>query len=156
MHKLAKAMLCAAALGLIGTSVNAGEFDRQIKVRKAHMSMVGFQMGVLGAMAKGKMAYDAKAAQAAADNMAALSKMNNMALWPKGSDSSANPGMTRAKIEAWQDFPKMRKAYGAWSAASDKMAAAAGGGLDSLKGAMRTLGKSCGGCHKPFRAPKKK
>jgi len=36
------------------------------------------------------------------------------------------------------------------------MATAAGGELDSLKGAMGALGKSCAGCHKPFRAPKKK
>ena len=156
MNQLAKVVLCAAALALISTSVNAGEFDKQIKVRKAHMSMVGFQMGVLGAMARGKMAYDAKAAQAAANNMAALSTMNNMALWPKGSDATANPGMTRAKIEAWQNYPKMRKAHDSWSAASEQMAAAAGGGLDSLKGGMGALGKSCGGCHKPFRAPKKK
>ena len=156
MHRIAKVMLCTAALAMVGGTPNAGEFDKQIKVRKAHMSMVGFQMGVLGAMAKGKMPYDAKAAQAAADNMAALSSMNNMALWPKGSDATANPGMTRAKIEAWRDYPKIKKAHGAWTDASKKMAAAAGGGLDSLKGAMGALGKACGGCHKPFRAPKKK
>ena len=156
MLRIAKIMLCTAALGLVGTSVNAGDFDKQIKLRKAHMSLVGFQMGTLGGMAKGKIPYNAEAAQNAADNMAALSTMKNGALWPKGSDATANPGMTRAKKEAWDDYPKLQKAYGAWQEASKNMAANAGGGLDSLKGAMGALGKSCGGCHKPFRAPKKK
>ena len=32
------------------------------------------------------------------------------------------------------------------------MVAAAGTDLDSLKGAMGPVGKSCGGCHEPFRA----
>jgi cytochrome c556 len=157
MRKAIKTVLCVAALAAVTTtSVGAGEFDRAIKARKAQMSLVGFQMGVLGSMAKGKAPYDAKAAQAAADNMVALSHMNSSALWPKGSDNVANPGMTRAKPDAWTTWPKIKEAGDAWKAASTKMAAAAGGGLDSLKGAMGGLGKACGGCHKPFRAPKKK
>ena len=157
MKRVLKTVVCAAVCAVVSTTtVGAGEFDRQIKVRKAHMAMVGYQMGVLGSMAKGKAPYDAKAAQAVADNMVALANMDNGSLWPKGSDSVANPGMTRAKPEAWSTWPKIKEAGDTWKAASQKMAAAAGGGVDSLKSAMGGLGKSCGGCHKPFRAPKKK
>ena len=156
MNKVVKVILGVAALSTIGLTANAGDFDKTIKARKAYMQVVGFQMGHLGAMAKGKAPYDAKAAKAYANNMLALAKMDTRSLWPKGSDNVANPGMTRAKLKAWSTYPKIKEANDAWAAASMELAAAASGGLDSLKGAMGAVGKSCGGCHKTFRAPKLK
>jgi len=156
VNKVVKVILAAVALSTIGLTANAGDFDKTIKARKAYMQVIGFQMGNLGAMAKGRVPYDAKAARAYADNMLALAKMDTRSLWPKGSDNVANPGMTRAKLKAWSTYPKIKEANDAWAAASMKLAAAAGGGLDSLRGAMSAVGKSCGSCHKPFRAPKSK
>ena len=68
----------------IGFSANAGEFDKAIKARKAYMQVIGFQMGNLGAMAKGKAPYDAALAQGFADNILVLARMDTRALWPKG------------------------------------------------------------------------
>ena len=41
----------------------------------------------------------------------------------------------------------------ALAAAADAMAAAAGNGLDSLRGAMNGLGGACAACHKAYRQP---
>ena len=149
--------MIAAAFAVAFTAgvADAGPHDKAIKARKAQMVLYAFNISTLGAMAKGKVAYDAKAAQAAANNLAALSNLAAGAMWPPGSDSTAMPGKTAAKKEIWTTFPKIIEASKAMSKASANMAAEAGKGLDALRGAIGALGASCGGCHKPFREPKK-
>jgi len=50
------------ALALGSTDVAAGEFDKQIKARQSVMQIYSFNLGQLGAMAKGEIKYDAKLA----------------------------------------------------------------------------------------------
>jgi len=66
------------------------------------------------------------------------------------------PGKTRAKVEAWTTYPEVANKHKALVDAATKLSAVAGDGLDALKGAIGPVGKSCGGCHKPFREPAKK
>ena len=80
-------------------------------------------------MAKGEMDYNADAVSAAAGNLLALASLNGMSMWPQGSDSTAMPGKTRAKAEAWTTWPEIGKKSEAMTAAAQQMAAAAGGGL---------------------------
>ena len=155
-----KRAIAAAALALVigATShpVFAGEFDRPVKARKALMQVYVFNIGILGAMAKGKTPYDAKIAQAAADNLLAAVSMKNPTMWPKGSGNDALGDKTRAKPEIWSTYPKVAEKSKAMKSAAAKMASVAGSGLDAVKANMKQLGKGCGGCHKPFRAPKPK
>ena len=157
MNKTLKTVILAAAtLGFVAAPVLADKAaEKAIKARKAQMVLYAYNISTLGAMAKGKMAYDAKAAQAAANNLAALSNLAAGSMWPPGSDSTALPDQTRAKKEIWTTFPKVVEASKAMAKASATMAAEAGKGLDALRGAIGALGASCGGCHKPFREPKK-
>ena len=154
-----KSVLIAAAIalvaGLASHPVFAGGFDREVKARKALMQVYAFNISILGAMAKGKRPYEAKLAQAAADNLLAAVSMKNAVMWPKGADNDALGDKTRAKPKLWSTYPKVAEKSKRMQAVAKKMAAAAGKGLDAVKANMKALGSGCGGCHKPFRAPKK-
>ncbi len=143
--------LAAAAL-----AVSAGEFDKQVKARKSLMQVYAFNIGILGAMAKGKMPYDADIASAAADNLYAAVSMKNPLMWPKGSDNVSLGDMTRAKPENWTTYPKAAEKSKDMKAVAARMASVAGNGLDAVQSNMKALGEGCKGCHKEFRAPKKK
>ena len=148
----------ATVLGSLATpSVAAEPFENEIKARKAVMQVYAFNLGLLGAMAKGKADYDPKVAEAAAQNLLALSKMNNAAMWPEGSGAGgALEGKTRAKPEIWTRYDEAGEKHQALTEALTKMAAEAGTGLDGVKSNMGAVGKGCKGCHEPFRVPKKR
>ena len=157
MNKMLKsAILAFTTLGFVAAPVLADEAaEKAIGARKAQMQLYAFNIGQLGAMAKGEVDYDAAVASAAANNLAALSALNGMAMWPQGSDSTAMPDKTRTKVEAWTTWPKISEASAAMKKASADLALVAGDGLDALRGGIGDVGKSCGGCHKPFREEKK-
>lgn len=157
MNKLIKsAILATATLTFVAAPVFADKAaEKAIGARKAQMQLYSFNIAQLGAMAKGEVDYDAGVASAAASNLAALAALNGMAMWPQGTDSTAMPDMTRTKVEAWTTWPKIRDAGDAMKKASADLALVAGNGLEALQGGIGAVGKSCGGCHKPFREEKK-
>ena len=132
-----------------------GHAEKAVKARKGFMQVVAFNLGPLGAMAKGEAEYDAEAAATYAANLEVLSKMNTGAMWPAGSDNSVLGDATRALPAAWAEGSTVMDKHAAWTEASTKLAAVAGDGLDALKGAIGDVGKSCGGCHDDYRAEKK-
>lgn len=146
--------IAMASIMFAGVAVADGPFDGALKARKGDMQMRAYNLGILGAMAKGKVDYNAKAASAAAHNLKVLSTLNASAMWPQGSDAGALGDATTASPELWKSFPKVIEAAKAFGAATDVMVAAAGKDLPSLQAAMGVVGKSCGGCHKPFRVKK--
>lgn len=157
MNKMLKtAILATATLGFVAAPVVADEAaEKAIGARKAQMQLFAFNLGQLGAMAKGAVDYDAEIASAAAKNVAALAAMDAGAMWPQGTDSTSMPGKTRTKVEAWTTWPEIGKANDALVKASAEFAGVAGNGLDALRGGIGDVGKTCGGCHKVFRDEKK-
>ena len=156
MKSLCKALFVATAIAFIpATAIGEGHIDRAIKARKAVMQLRSFELGRLAAMAKGNVEYDAKTALTAANNLKILSQVNTMAMWPQGSDNVAMPDVTRALPNLWSDFPKVAEANKAFVMAVDNFADVAGKDLASLQAGLGDVGKSCVGCHKPFRAKKK-
>ncbi len=151
------ATLCfAAACVCAPTAFADGHMEKAVKARQGFMQVVAFQLGPLGAMAKGEMEYDAEVAAANAANLQALANMNNGAMWPAGSDNAAlGEDKTRALPAAWAADSKVGEKHQAWADASAELAAVAGNGLDALKPAVGAVGKSCGGCHDDYRAEKK-
>ena len=132
------------------------EFKSQIQARQAVMRLNSFNLGLLGAMAKGEAPYDAKVAAAAANNLLAIANMDNAAMWPAGSGADA-PGLadkTRAKPEIWSTYPEITEKQQALTDALTTMAAAAGEGLDAVRANMGAVGDGCKGCHESFRVPK--
>jgi cytochrome c556 len=126
-----------------------------INARQAHMQLNAFNLGLLGAMAKGEISYDADAATAAAENLAALARMDESRYWPLGSDmETLGKERTEALAKIWAEDSAIGESAQKMIETSAAMAKAAGGGLDSLRSAMGPLAKSCGGCHEDYRIAK--
>ena len=153
--KLAGKLFAAAALAVVSLSpaltAADGHAEKAIKARKSLMQLYAWNLGLLGGMAKGVVEYDAEKAQAAANNLAVLVTMGDGRMWPQGTDSTAMPGKTRAKAEAWTTWPAIMEKDKAMREAAAKMAEVAGTGLEAVQANMKAVGGACGGCHKPYR-----
>ena len=124
----------------------------EVKARQAHMALYGFNIGVLGGMAQGKIDYDAEAATKAASNLAALAKLDQSNYWTPGTDSDSLEG-SRALPKLWDEIPAVIEISQKFVAATDAMAAAAGDGLDAVKANIGAVGGGCSDCHKAYRKP---
>lgn len=67
---------------LCGVAMADGPHDKAIKARQAMFQLYSFSAGVLGAMAKGEMDYNAELAQELADNLNAAANLGQSAFWP--------------------------------------------------------------------------
>jgi len=150
---------CAALLmgtAFVSYAADGGPHDKAIKARQAMFQTYGFNIGVLGAMAKGKMDYDATVASEAAANLDAAANFGQSLYWPAGSDNATEGNArTRALPLIWEDFPGVSEKAQALKDATAIMSAEAGNGLEALQAAMGDVGKSCKGCHDEYRAEKK-
>jgi cytochrome c556 len=159
MRKELVAILVVSGLGAVTTIVSAAdelEFSGHIEARQSLMTLYKFNLGVLGAMARERTPYDADTAKAAADNMLAISNMKNGAMWPAGSDMSAEgyEGETWAKPENWSNYAEVSEKAAAMNEALEALAAEAGTGLDGVRSNLGAVGNACKGCHESFRADK--
>jgi cytochrome c556 len=150
LYTLTLSGLAAAVIG--GSAVAQDMSNPAVGARHALMGLYAFNLGQLGAMAKGEMEYHADAAGAAAGNLAALAKLDQTALWPEGTDSETVEG-SRALPAIWSDMDGFHAKADGLAEAAMAMEEAAGTDLASLQGAMRDLGAACGACHKEYRQP---
>ncbi|NKC16084.1 MAG: cytochrome c [Gammaproteobacteria bacterium] len=157
MKWFTRTLLITLALSVPATAVQAdGHLGKAVKARKAYMQLLAFNLGQLGAMAKGKAPYDAGQATLFATNLQLATQMNNSAMWPEGTDNAAMPGKTRALPVAWEAWPEIGNKNKELAIAAGTLAATAAEGLEILQAGVRGVGKTCRSCHKKFRAPKKK
>lgn len=150
------AVITLTGIGLVATAADKGPHDDAIKGRQAMFQIYGFNMGILSAMAKEKMAYDAALASEAAANLDAAANFGQSAMWPAGSDNeTAGNADTRALPAIWNTYPEVVEKSDALKEATAVLASQAGEGLGALQGAIGDVGGSCKGCHDDFRAEKK-
>lgn len=153
------ATTCAALLmgaTVVAVAADGGPHDKAIKARQAMFQTYGFNIGVLAAMAKGKMEYNATQASEAAANLEAAANFGQSLYWPAGSDSETDGNArTRALPALWEDMAGVGEKAQALKDAAADLTLEAGEGLDALRGAMGAVGKSCKGCHDDYRAEKK-
>jgi cytochrome c556 len=155
MKTVLKTQTCASILGTLAWSAQADKAtEGAIKARQSLMQVYSFNLGKLGAMAKGEADYDADLAAALAKNLLAAAQMDNRLMWPQGSGNDAYAGKTRALPAIWATYPKISEKSAALTAAVEKLAAEAGNGLDGIKANIGGVGGGCKGCHDDFRAPK--
>ncbi|NIC41756.1 cytochrome c [Aquabacterium sp. A08] len=118
-----------------------------VKYRQSAFSVMGTHFSRIGAMANGRVPFDAKAAQ---DNAAIVLAMSKLP-WA-GFTPDTEKVKSRAKPELWMEMTKVQ-------AGADKMvaavvaldAAARTGNLDSVKKAFGETAATCKACHDAYR-----
>ena len=145
-------LLAAASLTLALAAPAALANEGAIKARQGQFQMFALNLGVLGQMAQGRMAYDAALAQEAAANLFHLTRNSQLGMWPEGSDNGAAAG-TRALPVIWSNNAGFLEQYAALQAGAAAMNEVAGNGLEAVQGAIGGLAGSCQACHQQFRAP---
>ncbi len=150
-------MLKAAILGgitafvLIGNSIAHSESTGipEADSRIAKMKQLGGHMKAIAAFAKGETAYSRELNEKAAVINAIAKEM--LALFPEGSGGQK----TRSKPDIWvkkAEFEKVTRDFQV--AAAGLVKAVSTGEQATIGAALGATGKTCGGCHKPFRSPK--
>lgn len=118
-----------------------------IKYRKSVMTVMSNHMGRIGAMASGRVPFDAKVT---ADNAAVVETLSKLA-WA-GFVTGSDKGETRALPEIWTEQAKFKEGADKMQAEVAKLnAAAKTGNLDSVKTAFSAAGQTCKACHDTYR-----
>jgi len=142
--------LFSLAVAMVVTLPAQAQFAKPedaVKYRKASFTVMSAHFGRLGAMASGRMPYDAKAAAENADVALTLSKLP-WAAFGEGTDK----GDTRAKPEIWKESAKYKEAADKMQVEMGKLnVAAKAGNIDALKAAFGPAAASCKACHDNFR-----
>ena len=142
-----------AALGAMASLPAAAQFAKPedaVKYRKAAFQVMATHFGRIGAMAAGRVPFDAAAASANADVVSFASHLPYAGFvegtggTEKGSPK-ANVWTERAKFD---DYAKKLQA-----ATANLATVAKGGSLDQVKTAFGTAAAACKACHDDFRNP---
>lgn len=149
MKKSIALLAAVAALAALPAAAQFQKSEDAIKYRQGAFTIMGNHMARIGAMAQGRVPFDAKVA---ADNAAIVLTVSRLPFGAFG--EGTDKGMPhRAKAEVWKDNAKFK-------AAAEKMigevakleAAAKAGNLDGMRSAFGAVGASCKACHDDFRA----
>jgi cytochrome c556 len=137
-----------AGLALFATAAfaHSGVTNAAVKARMDLMGEIKDASGVLGGMARGKIAFDAdKAAAAKASLIATAGQIPALFEAPEmDPKTEALPAIW----DNWADFTAKADAMTVAAQALDVSSAQA------IGQSMRPLGQSCGGCHKSYRIDK--
>ncbi len=148
MKRLSLAVLAVA--GVVTALPAAAQFAKPedaVKYRKAAFTVMAAHFGRVGAMANGRVPFDAAAAQANMEVANTMAKLPFTAFGP-GTDV----GDTRAKPNIWSDNAKFTAAANKMVEEMGKLnAAAKTGNLDQIKAAFSATAGSCKACHDAFR-----
>ncbi len=123
--------------------------EKVIRYRQSAMAMIGWNFSPLGAMVKGKTAFDAKEFSRRADRLEFLGPQL-LEGFSKGSDSGAE---TDAKPEIWTDFDNFQAMLNDYIGESKKLADVARNGSEAdMKEQFKKTAESCKTCHDKYRA----
>jgi len=143
-------LAAAAVVGLTSALPATAQFAKPedaIKYRKSAMFVMASHFGRVGAMANGKIPFDAKAA---ADNAEIATMMSKLPF--AGFVEGTDKGETKAKPEIWSEADKFRAAQTKMQDEMVKLnAAAKTGDLAQIKAAFGPVGQACKSCHDNFR-----
>ena len=145
--KFSAALALAALLACGSAAAQFKSADDAIEYRQGALAVMGHHFGLVGAMADGKVPFDARAAQANADLVVTLARLPWSA-FIEGSDK----GDTNAKPEVWSQPDKFKAAAQRLQDATVKLAEAAKtGNADAVKTAFGATSEACKSCHEDFR-----
>ncbi|MFI4890929.1 MAG: c-type cytochrome [Steroidobacterales bacterium] len=122
--------------------------EMEVDYRQSLYTVLGGNFGPLGAMAEGKVPFNAAEARVRAHRVAFLAPMLKEA-FPADSDGADH---TAAKHEIWTDPDEFAKKLQTLIDRTAALATAADtGDADKIKDAIEETGKACKSCHEKFR-----
>jgi cytochrome c556 len=148
-----KAFACIAAAATLmalaaPASAQFAKPEDAIKYRQSALFVMSQHFGRVGAMANGRVPFDAKVAAENADIVADMAKLP----WA-GFVAGTDKGNTKAKPEVWTEQAKFKEGHEKLVVETGKLAAAAKtGNLDNLKTAFASTAGTCKACHDNFRS----
>lgn len=149
MKKIAHAVIAFAAVAAALPA--AAQFQKPedaVKYRQSSFYVMSQHFGRLGAMAAGKVPFDAKAAAENAAVVETLSKLPWAGFVPGTEAIKSN-----AKAEVWAEKAKFDQGADKLRGEATKLAAAAKmGNLDALKTAFADTAATCKACHDSYKA----
>jgi cytochrome c556 len=140
-------LACAGATLSVPALAQFQKPEDAVKYRKAAFTVMGAHFGRIGAMANGRVPFDAKVA---ADNAALVETMSKLpwVAFGEGTDK----GDTRAKPAIWSEQVKFKEGADKMQAELVKLTAATKtGSLDAVKSAFGAAGQTCKACHDAYR-----
>jgi len=141
-------LVLAVAAAIAGSAFAQVKPETLVDQRVAAMRLQGKYFGPLGAMAQGKVPYDANIAARNAGYLEVLAKMP----WD-GFEASTKDLKTRALPEVYSDPAKFKAAQDTFNSEVGKLVAATKTGNEAnVKAAILDVNKACGSCHDSFRA----
>ena len=148
MKSIASLTLAAAACALaVPALAQFAKPEDAVKYRQSALFVMAQHFGRIGAMANGRVPYDAKAAVENAEVVADMAKLPWAGFGP-GTDKISKA----AKPEIWTEQAKFKEHNEKLVAETGKLLAAAKtNSVDNLKAAFGSTAATCKGCHDNFR-----
>jgi len=141
-------ILAVLALATMAGAFAAMKPEVVIAYRQSAMTMIGWNFGPMGAMAKGKIPFDAKEFAKHADRVAFLAPQV-LEGFAKGSDKGAE---TAAKPEIWTHFDDFQSRLDDLINESKTLSEVARSGDEAkMKDQLKKLGGACKACHDDFK-----
>ena len=148
-------LLTALVFGVLAGAVAyaADEAKDVVKYRKSVMKAQSAHLKAIKAIVRGKVGFTGQLGNHA---MALdLTGKGLTDLFPAG--TGPDKIKSRAKADIWQDWKKFEATAKKLQAETAKLVKIANGGdKKAVAAQFKAVGKACGGCHKPFRAKKKR
>ena len=147
MKPFATLALCAAAFAALPASAQFARPEDAVKYRQSALSVMGTHFSRLGAMANGRVPFDAAVAQENAAVVLTMSKLPWAGFTPETEKLTS-----KAKPAVWREMDKVKAAADRLMASTVALdAAAKTGNLDNLKKAFGETAASCKACHDAYR-----
>jgi cytochrome c556 len=141
-------LAAAAAATAVPASAQFAKPEDAVKYRQSALFVMSTHFGRIGAMANGRVPYDAAAAVQNAEIVAEMSKLPWAGFGP-GTDKVTPQ---RAKPEVWTEQAKFKEHNEKLVGETTRLLAAAKtNSLDNLKVAFSSTANTCKGCHDNFR-----
>ena len=151
-----RSALTTAALALAAASMAlpaAAQFQKPedaVKYRQSAMTVMGNHFGRIGAMANGRVPFDAAQVNANADVVATMSRLPFVGFV----EGTAGTEKGRASSKIWSERAKFDDSAKKMQDEMGKLVIAARtNNLDNVKTAFGAVGQTCKACHDDYRNP---
>lgn len=149
LYRKAAIVLLAALVAAPAVALDAEQAQKATETRQSVLKVVGWNVGPLGAMARGVVPYDAALVARNAQRIAWMASMIPDAF---RADTRAHDVTTEALPVIWENYDRFEELAGNVRASAERLAeVAASGDEAAAKQAISALIDNCRACHDDFR-----